>query len=245
VDEMLAELRTRWDTSPRDPNAIMAAQRLATRLPLVHRTGRLGRLPWTIFTNQRLDGDTPGTRFERETLGIASAVYFFWGCGAYPHGTVALLLDGVPASPHSTATPFDSGGCEANLCVRDGGELDEQQRAELLARYWLDDGTCVAEYGAAYVADIFDDPRDYVRRAQISDPDRSPIHGLRDRSGDRRAWTIEVQFQGDVPIPPECLRKIVLRQREQFRELPQPYRRLAVVPDIGDFSQAIAQEVLA
>lgn len=222
------------------------AQRLAPQLPLVHRTGRPGRSPWpTIFTNQRLDGDRPGTRYERETLAIERAVYFFWGCGAYPHGTVALLLDGVPTSPRSTATPFDSGGCEANLCLRDGGELDERERGELLDRFWLDDGTRVAEYGAAYIADIFDDPRDYVRGAQLSEPDRLPIHGLRDRSGDRRAWTIEVQIHGDVPLPPERLRKIVLRRREQVRDVAQPYRRLAVVPDIADFSQAIAHEVLA
>lgn len=67
--------------------------------------------------NQRLDGAAPGTRFEREIVGIERATYFFLGCGAYPHGSVALLLDGVPSEPRSTATPFDSGGCEANHCT--------------------------------------------------------------------------------------------------------------------------------
>lgn len=170
------------------------------------------------------------------------------GCGAYPHGSVALLLDGVPDEPRATATPFDSGGCEANKCTQAGLELNAEARAELLDRYMLDDGARVAEFGAHYIADMFDEPLDYVRRPRISQPDRAPVHGLVDRYGDRRAWTIEVQMHGDVAVPPERLVRVVLDRRELYGELPSSYRRLAVVPadDEGrDFDARIADEVLA
>lgn len=227
---MISELQDRHRAAERDDGAVARAQTVAARLPLVHRTGRAGRRWVAIFQNQRLDGAAPGTRFERE-IGIERATYFFLGCGAYPHGSVALLLDGVPSEPRSTATPFDSGGCEANHCTQHGEELSAEQRAELLDRYMLEDGVHVADYAAHYIADMFDEPIDYVRRGQLGQPDRAPVHGLRDRSGDRRAWTVEVQVHGDVAVPPERLVRVLLREREQYRDMPRVYqqsRRVAV-----------------
>lgn len=243
---MINELRERFETAARDDRSFAQAHGVAARLPFVHRTGRAGR-PWqSIFENGRLDGDTPGTRWERDTLGIQAATYFFWGYGAYPHGTVALLLERLPTDSRCTATPFDTGGCEAGYFVRADCDLSEDERRATLDQFMLDDGTYIPEYGARYIADIFDDPLEYVRRPQYSQPDRLPIHGLVSTSDDRRAWTIEAQVHGDVLVPPERLLRVVLRSRELYRNLPEGYRRLAVVPARSDdFGQGIADEVLA
>jgi hypothetical protein len=178
VDEMIGELRSRWDSSSRDATASTRANDLASRLPLVHRTGRAGQRWQSIFRDARLEGNVPGTRWERETLGLSKTTYFFWGCGAYPKGTVALLLEGVPSEPRCSATPFDTGGCEAGHFLRSGLRPSEAERRAILDRFKL--------------------------------------------------------------------KKIVLRRREQLRELPPRYRRLAVVSSReDDFSQGIAEEVLS
>jgi hypothetical protein len=192
VDEMIGELRSRWDSSSRDATASTRANDLASRLPLVHRTGRAGQRWQSIFRDARLEGNVPGTRWERETLGLSKTTYFFWGCGAYPKGTVALLLEGVPSEPRCSATPFDTGGCEAGHFLRSGLRPSEAERRAILDRFTLEDGARISEYGA------------------------------------------------------EKLKKIVLRRREQLRELPPRYRRLAVVSSReDDFSQGIAEEVLS
>jgi hypothetical protein len=246
VDQMLSEVQERLAATDRDGEALARASSVVERLPLVHRTGRRNR-PWrSIFTNARIEAGEAGTRWERDALGVERVAYLFWGYGAYPHGSVALLLAESPAQPRSTAVPFDTGGCEAGHFEGPAGALDEQARAETLERYVLVQGERVAEYGARYVADCFDDPADYVRRPQHSLPDRSPVHGLRSMSKDRRAWTIEVQVHGDISVAPEQLAGVVLRRRGQWRELPTRYRRLARVssrPD--DFGQGIAEVILA
>jgi hypothetical protein len=248
LDEMIGELRARWASASRDAITLSRATDLASRLPLVHRTGRASQRWQSIFEGGRLAGDTPGTRWERDVLGVDKATYFFWGCGAYPKGTVALLVDGVPPDPRCTATPFDTGGCGGGFFVRDGRPLSEAERESALDHFTLDDGVRVSEYGAHYIADIFDDPLDYVRRGQQSQPERLPVHELSSPTDDRRAWTIEVRVHGDVPVPPERLRKLVLRRRNQLRELPPRYRRLAVVSSSeseDDFGREIAEQVLS
>jgi hypothetical protein len=187
-----------------------------------------------------------GNQWEREELGIDKASYFFWGCGAYPKGTVALLLEGMPSGVSCTATPFDTGGCESGCFLRAGQSLSDAERRATLDRFMLENGARAAEYGAHYIADLFDDPLDYVRLPQHSRPPRLPVHELSSPTDDRRAWTIEVRFHGDVPVPPERLRKVVLRRRDQFRELPPRYRRIAVVSSReDDFGQEIAAQVLS
>jgi hypothetical protein len=246
VNELLDELRERCESGGRSEAALSRAGDLAARLPFVHRTGRAGRHWQSIFENARLEAATPGTRWEQEALGIESATYFFWGYGAYPYGTVALLLERLPSDSRCTATPFDTGGCEAGHLRRADCELSEDERRSVLDRFMLVDGGRVSEYGAAYIADIFDDPIDYVRRPQYSQPDRPPVHGLTSVSHDRRAWTIEAQVHGDVAVPPERVIRVVLRSREQYRDLPARYRRLAVVSaQAHDFGQGIADAVLA
>lgn len=147
VDEMIGELRNRWDSASRDASTLTRAHDLAGRLPLVHRTGQPGQ-PWkSIFQDARLEGRTSGTRWEREALGVEKTTYFFWGCGAYPKGTVAMLLDGVLPDPRCTATPFDTGGCEAGFFVRDGRALTEAESRSTIDRFTLDDGARVSEYG--------------------------------------------------------------------------------------------------
>jgi len=245
---MIDELRSRWDSASRDATTLTRASDLASRLPLVHRTGQPGQSWKSIFQDARLKGKTSGTRWEREALGVEKTTYFFWGCGTYPKGTVAMLLDGVLPDPRCTATPFDTGGCEAGFFVRDGRTLTEAENWSTLDRFTLDDGARVSEYGAHYIADLFDDPLDYVRLAQYSRPQRPPVHELASPTDDRRAWTIEVRVHGDVPVPPERLRKVVLRRRNQLRELPPRYRRLAVVSSSeseDDFGREIAEQVLS
>lgn len=243
---MIGELRGRWDAASRDATTPMRAADLASRLPLVHRTGQDRRRWQSIFQEGQLSGAEPGTRWEREELGIDKATYFFWGCGAYPKGTVALLLEGRPPGVPCTATPFDTGGCGSGCFLRAGASLSDAERRATLDRFTLEDGARVAEYGAHYIAALFDDPLDYVRLPQQSRPPRLPVHELSSPTDDRRAWTLEVRFHGDVPVPPERLRKVVLRRRDQLRELPLRYRQLAVVSShADDFGQGIAEEVLS
>lgn len=246
VDEMIGELRDRWESASRNATTLTRASELASRLPLVHRTGRLGQ-PWqSIFRDARLEGAAPGTRWERDVLGVDKVTYFFWGYGAYPHGTVALLLEGVPSDARCTATPFDSGGCESGYFMRAGAPLSDAERRATLDRFTFDDSARVSEYGAHYIADLFDEPLDYARLPQQSRPPRPPVHDFASPIDDRRAWTIEVRAHGDVPVPPERLRKVVLRRRDQRRELPPRYHRLAVVSDReDDFGQGIAEHVLS
>jgi hypothetical protein len=154
----------------------------------------------------------------------------------------------VPSGIRCTATPFDTGGCGHGYFLRAGLPLSEDEIESSLDRFTLGDGARVSEYGAHYIADLFDDPFDYVRLARYSRPQRSPIHGLASPTGDRRVWTIEVRAHGDVPVPPERLRKVVLRRRNQLRELPPPYRRLATVSSSeseDDFGREIAEQVLS
>lgn len=246
VDEMIAELRGRWDSASRDATTPTRASDLASRLPLVHRTGQDGQRWQSIFLEGRLAGVTPGTRWEREMLGVDKAVYFFWGCGAYPKGTVALLLEGVPSGIRCTATPFDTGGCGHGYFLRAGLPLSEDEIELTLDRFTLDDGARVSEYGAHYIADLFDDPLDYVRLPQQAPSQYPPIHELASPTDERRAWSIEIRFHGDVPVPPEQLRKVVVKGRDRFLELPPHYRRIAAVssPE-DDFDQAIAKQVLS
>lgn len=243
---MIDELRGRWDEASRDVTTPRRADELASRLPLVHRTGQDRRKWPSIFHDGRLSGTEPGTEWERKELGIDKATYFFWGCGAYPKGTVALLLDAMPSDVLCTATPFDTGGCGSGHFLRAGLPLSDADRRSTLDRFTLEDGARAAEYGARYIADLFDDPLDYVRLPQDSRPPRLPVHELSSPTDDRRAWTIEVRFHGDVPVPPERLRKVVLRRRDQLRELPPRYRRIAVVSSRDDdFGQGIAEQVLS
>lgn len=246
VDDMIGELRDRWDAASRDATTPMRADGLASRLPLVHRTGRDRRRWQSIFQDGRLSGAEPGTQWERDELGIGKATYFFWGCGAYPKGTVALLLEGMPSGVLCTAAPFDTGGCGSGRFLRAGSPLSDAECRATLDRFTLEDGARAPEYGARYIADLFDDPLDYVRLPQDGRPPRLPVHELSSPTGDRRAWTIEVRFHGDVPVPPDRLRKVVLRRRDQLRELPPRYRRLAVVSSRDDdFGQGIAEQVLS
>jgi hypothetical protein len=244
VDEMIGELRNRWDSASRDTSTLTRASDLASRLPLVHRTGRAGQRWQSIFLDARLTGGAPGTQWERDVLGVDKATYFFWGCGAYPHGSVALLLESVPSESRCMATPFDTGGCEGGFFIRAGRALSEAESRSTLDRFTLDDGARVAEYGAHYITDLFDEPLEYVRRGQYSRPERPPVHELASPTDDRRAWTIEIRVDGDVAVPPERLKKVVLRRREQLRELPPRYRRLAAVSSReDDFGQGIADQV--
>lgn len=245
---MIDELRSRWDSASRDATTHTRASELASRLPLVHRTGQDGRRWSSIFRSSRLSGADPGTRWERKELGVDKATYFFWGCGAYPKGTVALLLEGMPLDVRCTATPFDSGGCERGYYLQAELPLSDAERRATLDRFTLEDGARVSEYGAHYIADLFDDPLDYVRLPQHSRPPRLPVHELSSPTDDRRAWTIEVRFHGDVPVTPERLRKLILRRRNQLRELPPRYRRIAVVSSSEseeDFGREIAEQVLS
>lgn len=245
---MIDDLRGRWDEASRDVTTPRRADELASRLPLVHRTGQDRRRWPSIFHEGRLTGAEPGTQWEREELDLDKATYFFWGCGAYPKGTVALLLEGMPSDVLCTATPFDTGGCGRGRFLRAGVPLSDAERRAILDRFTLEDGARISEYGAHYIADLFDDPLDYVRLPQRSRPPRLPIHELTSPIDDRRAWTIEVRAHGDVAVPPERLRKLVLRRRNQLRELPPRYRRLAVVSSSEseeDFDREIAEQVLS
>lgn len=197
--------------------ALPAARAVAGRISLVHRTAKrpvggaatedgaeAGRGWRRAFDEGRLAAGPVGTAWELDA-GVRRAVYLFLGAPAYPKGKVALLFDGA-AEVHACA-PFDTGALAGGHISGGGGRSGVDAGALFGAAYG--EGRALAELSAHWMAAHFDDPLDYVRAGQQQEPQRPALHGLRGEDGDRRAWTVEVQVHGDLPLEPS-LRRVVL-----------------------------------
>jgi hypothetical protein len=95
-----------------------------------------------------------------------------------------------------------------------------------------------------YLAAHFHDPAEYVRRAQVSQPDFPAYHGLLDR--DRRAWTVEARIHDDLEIPPDglLLEEIWLEDTDLLDELPDDFMRMArIAPDGQRLEVAVARRI--
>jgi len=208
------------------------ARSLAKRFPLVHRTVRVGgpRLSEVLAAGRLIAGN-PCTHREAH-CGIQRALYFFLGCGAFPEGAVAFLADSaVLDRTPATFTPFDTGALERHACPHDGAvPWGDAEKDAFLARH-LGFGRHALDFSAEYLASHFHSPVDYVRRQQHSEPDFPTYHGLKSTSGDRRAWSIEVQLGGDLALDAPHMRAIVLGQPDLLADIPDDLVGRVVIAD--------------
>lgn len=236
---MLTRLRESLEQDP--PRAVAAetsrtgAQSLIQHCPLVHRTvwptepadernptlfERKNPTLQEILASGRLTAIAPCTQREVD-CGIDRVVYFFLGCGAFPDGSVAFLARAaVLNTKRASYTPFDTGSLTHWSRPRDPGQSwEESDKAKFLADYLGVGGDAVA-YSIEYVAAHFRSPPDYVCRPQRSDPDFATYHGLMSPSGDRRAWSIEVQLQEDLELDIEHLERIIVASHDLWLDIP-------------------------
>lgn len=210
------------------------AQQLAPHLPWMHRTGRSAT--WRkLFTTGRLD---PSAVNPHEALdGRSQSVYFFVGACAFPKGNIVLVFHSTHADwlPRATFTPFDTGSL-AGFAVIDPAHPAHSSYAPWTTTHqcgYLQDhagnASALPEYLPTYLACHFRHPADYVTRPQISTPDIPPYHGLQSTSGDRRAWTVEVQLHGDsgAILDSESLLEIVVLGKDRFDALPATFKAMA------------------
>lgn len=210
LEEMLGslELILRGDEARQDhaTRSVALASEVARRLPLVHRTNKPGeereQIKWqAILDSRTFAAREPCTGDREKAAGIPLAAYFFVGCGAYPEGLVGFVLEtaSVLTLP-SSFTPFDSGSltrfavpAEAALAAA----WDEPSKDRFLDDH-VGPGRELVAFSGPYLAAHFREPLAYIRGGQRSDPHFPAYHGLRSTSGDRRAWTLEVQVHEDV-----------------------------------------------
>jgi len=226
------------------------AEGLGAKLPLVHRTGKLGAGSWKAIVREGvLRAGDAGTELER-ALGYERAVYFFLGCAAYPAGTVAFLLDAAALPAGSTFTPFDSGSLEKGFAVPADATRwatwDPASQRSVFEEH-LGAGSDAPAFAASYVTAHFRAPLDYVRRPQQSVPDYPPYHGLRSTSGDRRAWSIEVRIHEDVDISSAgALAGIVLERHQMLAHLPDHVAaEVTVAGEEEDMTGEVVRRILA
>jgi hypothetical protein len=203
------------------------AIRVATRLPLVHRTCKSDAVTgWReLLATRRFAASEPCSGEREKAAGIPRAAYFFLGCGAYPEGLVGFVMDAetVLTQP-SSYTPFDSGSIEKYTVPVEPARAeawDATAKMEFLAAH-TGHGAEVMDFASSYLAAHFRDPLTYVRHGHKSVPDFSAYHGIASTSGDRRAWTIEVQVHTDVPFPEggATIQEIVAARAALIEELP-------------------------
>ena len=240
LGEMLQSLVSRlMDDLVRQENALLSyprASEVGRRLPLVHRTCKPGaETQWTeVLRTRTFASGEPCTGDREKAGGIPRAAYFFLGCGAYPDGLVGFVLDtpSVVTRPASY-TPFDSGSIERHAVPTDLARAeawDEAAKDHFLAEH-VGAGSDLADFAGPYLATHFRDPMAYVLLGQQSTPDFPAYHGLESTSGDRRAWTIEVQVHKDVPFDAggATLTEIVVARPSLIEDLPEDLKRLARV----------------
>lgn len=221
------------------------AQRLADRFPLVHRTWG-GPTLTAIFDQKCLRATLPCTPRERE-CGIPRALYFFLGCPAYPQGVIAFLISTrVLERADASYTPFDTGSLDKYSRPRDPDRAwEDEHRREFLATY-LGQGADAVGFAAEYVAAHFVDECDYVRRPQTSLPDKPTYHGLESTSGDRRAWSIEVQLHGDLALDEQHVEHLVLGPQDLFVDIPDALTsKVVIAEDDGALAPTIHRLILS
>ena len=104
-------------------------------------------------------------------------------------------------------------------------------------------GDELPDYACRWVPAHFEDPLDYVRRDLISEPDDPPAHGFRSSSGDRRAWTLELQCAQDVSLT--TLRQVVVTNRALLEALPPEFVALAEVAGRSELHTYVAELIEA
>lgn len=225
-----------------------ACFRLASAIPLVHRTGKNGSASrLSIFANQTIAAGVPCTECEKDA-GVTAAVYAFWGAGCYPHGNYALLIspstfDVLP----STATPFDSGACAKGHLERRGEALDSPaERCRHLAHFTLSlKAIGIVTLGPEMACAHFENPWDYFRSEQNAPTDHETFHGLESPTNDRRAWTVELQCHADVPVPPSSLQGVIVAGRDLLADLPTSYLEIAAFSEPKSIEEAVEDHCLA
>jgi len=241
LDAMCDPLRTRFTT---EPDRQQQAQRLTERFPLVHRTSG-GPSLTTILGQGQLRAAPPCTPRETD-CGIPKALYFFLGCPAYPEGVIALLMfNRVLEAANASYTPFDTGSLDKYARPRDpSSPWEDDDRREFLATY-IGHGADAVGFAAEYVAAHFIDACEYVRRPQLSLPDTPVYHGLESTSGDRRAWSIEVQLHDDVVLDEQHVEYLVLGPQDLFVDVPDDLTsKVVVAEDEGALASTISKLIL-
>lgn len=235
---MLADLR-KSDVLGPDDGTSRISEAVASRLPLVHRTGSAWR---EILRAGALEPRTPPTAWEAAD-GRREPVYFFWGAPSFPEGSVAFVWDQAPeVLDRATFTPFDSGGLgrHARPASVDEAAWTAEARAHFLARHH-GLGVDLAVFGASFLASHFRTPTEYVRRPQFSAPDVAPYHGLTDQ--DRRCWTIEVACEGSVTT--DSMAHLCLGHTAYGADVPDALLdRVIVDQDTDDVGPLVVQAIL-
>ncbi len=250
LETMLARIQQILD---QDPPRAEAAQRcqasartLAQRFPLVHRSVTAGgpRLS-EILAARKLIAKAACTAREVD-CGIERVVYFFLGCGAFPEGVVAFLANAAILETNpATYTPFDTGSLEKHTCLREvDASWNGPEKDAFLANY-LGFGNEAVPFASEYVAAHFDRPSDYVRRQQRSEPDFPVYHGLVSTSGDRRAWSIEIQLHDDLGLEARHLEAIILGEPDLLADIPDELMESVVVAETEGSITATIHRIIA
>jgi hypothetical protein len=224
------------------------ARQLSKSLLLVHRsvTAR-GPTLASILDDRYLRVKKPPCTPRELQCGVPQALYFFLGCAAFPEGVVAFLVPSrVLDQSNASYTPFDTGSLDRYARPRDPVRTwEDADRLEFLAAH-LGHGADAVNFAAEYVAAHFASATDYVCRPQVSEPDRPVYHGLESTSGDRRAWSIEIQLHEDLPLDAEHVDKLVLGQHDLLADIPDHLTaKVVVAEDAGAVASTIHRLIIS
>lgn len=236
VRELVAKINADCDADPaarehrfRPPEAWLR------RMPLIHRAKK----PETwhaIVAESTLRGARDDTGMNEWSEAV---VFLNVGYSAYPNGNLAFVLEPSTMKPADRFTPFDTGAVARGFldvplpCAQ---FVDEHQGSagEL--------GPFVERYVVAHL----NDSADYLTRPQRSEPDYPPYHRASSTTGDRRAWTIEVQVDGDVALDGDTLVAVLAADVDILRPMKAHMRRKASTPPNpgDDFGEVLKERIV-
>lgn len=226
-------------------SAVETARALAMTFPLVHRTATEHRVLTEIFASGELIAKQPCT-LEEQACGISQAVYFFMGCAAYPEGLVAFLVDGrLTERCACSFSPFDTGSLQNFARPREASARWNATDRRAFLQEHLARADQATVFCTEYLTAHFSRPSDYVSHGQRSDPEFPAYHGLVSTTGDRRAWSLEVQFHEDVPLDTGHVEQLVLARHDLLEDVPDALLGVTRVADNpGDITQAVQDFIL-
>jgi hypothetical protein len=198
------------------------ARSLAAKLPMVHRTA-LVALPTVLDARKRTMRSGAWEKQELAVFGQAIPAYLFLGTGAYPDTPLGILLRVDAIGEEFWYTPFDTGGVLGGVIVSKRSSITGSPEDDL--RGFLGEAAGLQQFVTLYLPAHFRDPLDYVRRPQEAQPpDFPPFHRYESATGDRRAWTIELQARESVPVTRETVVALVgMGKFDRDRYLGWPY----------------------